>query len=80
MRYCIGYEDKERVVDATGFQMGQSGPYLMQIHAVPVVAHGPAATTVCRMSYTRVNGSLDWFDPKQAVGVKRCEKCLELRQ
>jgi hypothetical protein len=78
MRYCIGYEDKERVVDAIGFQMGQGGWDLVQTHAVPVEAGRPAATTVCGMSYSRVNDSLDWFDPKYISAFKRCTECADL--
>ena len=63
MRYCLGYEYKERVVDATGFQMGQSGTDLVQTHAVPIEASQAAATTACGMDYGRVDANLNWFDP-----------------
>jgi hypothetical protein len=80
MSYCTGYEDKERAVDATGFQMGQGGWDLVQTHAVPVEASQPAATTACGMIYSRVNANYDWFDPKYAFAVKRCVKCAQLTQ
>jgi hypothetical protein len=80
MRYCTGYEDKERAVDAIGFQMGQGGWDLVQTHAVPVEAGQPAATTACGMVCSRVSANLSWFDPKYAFGVQRCAKCAKLTQ
>jgi hypothetical protein len=75
MWYCTGYEDKERVVDAIGFQMGQAGTGLVQTHAVEVEAGCPADTAVCGMPYSRVNDSLDWFHPKYISAYKRCAEC-----
>jgi hypothetical protein len=60
--------------------MGQGGTDLVQTHAVPVESGRPAATTICGMSYNRVNDSLDWFDPKYISAVKRCTKCADLAQ
>jgi hypothetical protein len=80
MRFCTGYEDKERMVDAAAFQMGQGGWDLVQTHAVPVEAGRPAVTTACGQHYSRVNASLNWFDPKYAFAVARCEKCVEFTQ
>jgi hypothetical protein len=80
MRYCLGYEYKERVVDATGFQMGQSGTDLVQTHAVPIEASQAAATTACGMDYVRVNANLNWFDQKFAFAAQRCAKCEKLTQ
>jgi hypothetical protein len=79
MRYCLGYEYKERVVDATGFQMGQSGTDLVQTHAVPIEASQAAATTACGMDYVRVNANLNWFDQKFAFAAQRCAKCENSR-
>jgi hypothetical protein len=80
MWYCMGYEDKERAVDAVGFQMGQGGADLVQTHAVPVEAGRPAATSACGMPYSRVSDSVTWFDPKFAFAVQRCAKCEDLTQ
>ena len=80
MRYCVGYEDTERVVDATGFQMGQAGTTVVQAHAVAVDAGHPAETTACGMSYSSVNDSLGWFDPMYAFSLQRCTECEELTQ
>ena len=80
MRFCTGYEDKERAVDATAFQMGQGGWDLVQTHAVPVEDGHPATATACGQDYSRVNASLDWFDPKYAFSMPRCAKCVEFTQ
>ena len=80
MRYCLGYEYQERVVDETGFQMGQSGMVLVQTHAVPVEVSQAAATTACGMNYGRVNANLNWFDQRYAFAVQRCAKCEKLTQ
>jgi hypothetical protein len=79
MRYCTGYEDKERAVDPISFQMGQGGWDLVQTHAVPIEAGQPATTTACGMVYSRVNANLSWLDPKYA-SVQRCAECASLTE
>jgi hypothetical protein len=80
MSYCTGYEDRERAVDATAFQMAQGGTDLVQTHAVPITAGQPAEITACGMVYSRINAHLDWYDPKYAFAVQRCTKCAQLTQ
>lgn len=80
MRYCIGYEGKERNVDAASFQMGQGGWDAVQAHAVLVEGGRPMTTTVCTIGYKEVNVDLDWFDPKYAYALKRCDECERLTQ